>query len=86
VQHLALKYDGAHSSVETATLRPGPLELELDNQGRRPGAAVDPWSRADALHHLIGKRKPFVTAKRMLSNPDLPRSVQGRQSQFRPAG
>jgi len=23
---------------------------------------------AEALHHLIGKRKPFLTAKRMLSN------------------
>src|SRR5882757_2729955 len=67
VQHLALKYDGAHSSVETATLRPGPLELELDNQA---GVRVLPsiLVAADALHHLIGKRKPFVTAKRMLSN------------------
>jgi class 3 adenylate cyclase len=67
VQHLSLKYERAHMPVETTTLRPGPLELELDNQA---GVRVLPsvLVAADALHHLIGKRKPFITAKRMLSN------------------
>ena len=31
VQHLSLKYDGKHAPVETVTMRPGLLELELDN-------------------------------------------------------
>jgi len=67
VQHLALKYDGARAKVETTTLRPGRLELTLDNKS---GVRVLPtvMVAADALHHLIGRRKPFLTAKRMLSN------------------
>jgi len=67
VQHLSLKYDGVHAQVETTTLRPGLLELTLDNKF---GVRVLPtvMVAADALHHLIGRRKPFLTAKRMLSN------------------
>jgi len=66
-QLLSLAYDKAHTPVETTTLRPGPLQLSLDN---RAGVRVLPsvLIAADALHHLIGKRKPFVTAKRMLTN------------------
>jgi class 3 adenylate cyclase len=67
VQHLSLKYDGARAEVQTTTLRPGPLQLTLDNKA---GVRVLPtvMVAADALHHLIGRRKPFLTAKRMLSN------------------
>jgi class 3 adenylate cyclase len=67
VQHLALRYDGARAKVETTTLRPGPLQLTLDNKA---GVRVLPtvMVATDALHHLIGRRKPFLTAKRMLSN------------------
>jgi class 3 adenylate cyclase len=67
VQHLELKYDGARAEVETTILRPGPLQLTLDNKA---GVRVLPtvMVAADALHHLIGRRKPFLTAKRMLSN------------------
>jgi class 3 adenylate cyclase len=55
------------SPVETTTLRPGPLLLSLDNQATRR-VLPSVFIAADALHHLIGKRKPFITAKRMLSN------------------
>jgi class 3 adenylate cyclase len=67
VQRLSLSYNNAHAPVETVTLRPGPLLLSLDN---RAGVRVLPsvLIAADALHHLIGKRKPFLTAKRMLTN------------------
>jgi class 3 adenylate cyclase len=67
VQELSLSYSNAHAPVETTTLRPGPLQLSLDN---RTGVRVLPsvFIAADALHHLLGKRKPFVTAKRMLTN------------------
>jgi class 3 adenylate cyclase len=66
-QQLTLTYKNAHAPVETVTLRPGPLQLELDNQ---TDVRVLPsvFIAADALHHLIGHRKPFVTAKRMLTN------------------
>jgi len=66
-QQLALMYNKIQAPVGTMTLRPGPLRLSLDNQA---GVRVLPsvFVAADALHHLIGKRKPFLTAKRMLTN------------------
>ncbi|WP_213771934.1 adenylate/guanylate cyclase domain-containing protein [Bradyrhizobium sp. dw_78] len=67
LQHLSLVYNRTHGPVETTVLRPGPLSLSLDNQA---AVRVLPsvFIAADALHHLIGRRKPFVTAKRMLTN------------------
>jgi class 3 adenylate cyclase len=66
-QQLSLTYNKAHAPVGSATMRPGPLRLSLDNQaGVRTLPTV--FIAADALHDLIGKRKPFLTAKRMLSN------------------
>jgi class 3 adenylate cyclase len=66
-QQLGLSYKKQPGTVETVTFRPGPLELSLDNQA---GARVLPTVliAAEGLHLLIGKRKPFLTAKRMLSN------------------
>ena len=66
-QQLSLVYNNAHAPVGTTTMQPGPLRLSLDNQaGVRTLPTV--FIAADALHELIGKRKPFLTAKRMLSN------------------
>jgi class 3 adenylate cyclase len=66
-QQLSLIYNNLQAPTGTMTLRPGPLRLALDNQ---TGVRVLPsvFIAADALHHLIGKRKPFLTAKRMLTN------------------
>ena len=66
-QQLSLIYNKIQAPVGTMTLRSGPLRLSLDNQA---GVRVLPsvFVAADALHHLIGKRKPFLTAKRMLTN------------------
>jgi len=67
-QQLSLIYNKMPSpSGGTITMRPGPLRLSLENQA---GVRVLPsvFIAADALHHLIGKRKPFLTAKRMLTN------------------
>ena len=66
-QQLSLIYNKVQAPTGTMTLRPGPLRLSLDNQA---GVRVLPsvFIAADALHHLIGKRKPFLTAKRMLTN------------------
>ena len=48
-------------------MRPGPLRLSLENQtDHRVLPAV--WVANDTLHELLGKRKPILTAKRMLSN------------------
>ncbi|HTO61331.1 MAG TPA: adenylate/guanylate cyclase domain-containing protein [Bradyrhizobium sp.] len=66
-QQLSLIYNKQHAPTGTMTLRPGPLRLSVDNQaGVRALPTV--FIAADALHRLLGKRKPFLTAKRMLSN------------------
>jgi class 3 adenylate cyclase len=66
-QQLSLIYNKVHAPVGTTQMRPGPLRLSLDNQaGVRTLPTV--FIAAEALHDLIGKRKPFLTAKRMLSN------------------
>lgn len=51
----------------TVTLRPGPLRLALEN---RTSVRVLPVIvvAGDALHDLLGKRKAFLTAKRLLTN------------------
>ncbi len=67
-QQLSLIYNKTPTPTGgTITLRPGPLRLALENQA---DVRVLPsvFIAADALHHLIGKRKPFLTAKRMLTN------------------
>jgi class 3 adenylate cyclase len=48
-------------------MRPGPLRLALDNRSDvRTLPSV--WIAGDALHHLLGKRRPFLTAKRLFTN------------------
>jgi class 3 adenylate cyclase len=67
-QQVSLIYSKVKTPIGGAiTLRPGPLRLALENQA---GVRVLPsvFVAAEGLHRLIGKRKPFLTAKRMLSN------------------
>jgi len=66
-QNLALVYHNVRATTGTTELRPGPLRLSLDN---RTGARVLPaiWVVNDAMNELIGKRRPYLTAKRLLSN------------------
>jgi len=66
-QQLSLIYNKAHPPTGSITLRPGPLRLSLDNQaGMRTLPTV--FIAGEALHEMLGKRRPFLTAKRMLSN------------------
>jgi class 3 adenylate cyclase len=66
-QQLSLIYNKSHPPTGSITLRPGPLRLALDNQaGVRTLPTV--FIAGDGLHHLLGRRRPFLTAKRMLSN------------------
>ena len=54
-------------TAETVEMRPGPLRLSIENHThRRVLPAL--WVSSDALHHLLGKRRPFLTAKRLLTN------------------
>lgn len=66
-QNLSIVYNEGHAHHETAELRPGPLRLSLENRtAKRVLPAV--WIANDKLHALLGRRRPFVTAKRLLSN------------------
>ncbi len=66
-QNLALAYHNVRTQTGTVELRPGPLRLALDN---RTGGRVLPcvWIVDDAMNDVTGKRRPFLTAKRLLSN------------------
>ncbi|WP_298102930.1 adenylate/guanylate cyclase domain-containing protein [Bradyrhizobium sp.] len=66
-QLLSLVFNRSHPPTGSITMRPGPLRLSLDNQaGVRTLPTV--FIAGDGLHAMLGKRRPFLTAKRMLSN------------------
>jgi class 3 adenylate cyclase len=66
-QQLSVVFNRLHAPTGTVAMRPGPLRLTLDNQTDiRVLPAV--WIAGDALHELLGKRKPILTAKRILTN------------------
>jgi len=66
-QTVTLVYSNVRAPTATMALRPGPTRLSLDN---RSGARCLPavWVASDALNALTGRRRPFLTAKRLLSN------------------
>ena len=66
-QALAFVVDRVRPPAATVALRPGPLRLSLENHA---GVRALPglWAANDALHALLGRRRPFLTAKRLLSN------------------
>jgi len=66
-QSLSIVFNKAHVHTATLTLRPGPLRLTLENRTDQrlvPGVYV----AGQALHDMLGKRKRFLTAKRLLTN------------------
>ena len=66
-QQLSMVFNKLQAPTGTTVMRPGPLRLSLENQtDTRVLPAV--WVANDTLHDLLGKRKPILTAKRMLSN------------------
>ena len=66
-QSLTMVINRRHAETQTLTMQPGPLRLMLENRTDLrllPGVFI----AGDALHDMLGKRKPFLTAKRLLSN------------------
>ena len=56
-----------HAPEETVQLHPGPLTLTMENRSnKRTLPAV--WVVSDKIHEFINKRRPFLTAKRLLTN------------------
>jgi class 3 adenylate cyclase len=66
-QSLAIVFGRAHAPTPTLTMQPGPLRLTLENRTNLrlvPGVYI----AGQAMHDLLGRRKPFLTAKRLLTN------------------
>jgi class 3 adenylate cyclase len=66
-QALTLVFNNVKAPTGKSELRPGPLRISLEN---RADVRVLPavWIAGDKLHELLGRRKPFLTAKRLLTN------------------
>src|SRR6516225_2838008 len=66
-QTLSMVFNKVKAPVGTVEMRPGPLRVSLENRtDRRVLPAL--WIAGDQLHQLLGQRKPFITAKRLLTN------------------
>jgi class 3 adenylate cyclase len=66
-QHFSLVFDKVGVPTGSMELRPGPLRLSLENHS---ALRVLPtvWIAEAPLNELTGKRKPFLTANRLLTN------------------
>jgi len=66
-QTLSMVFNNVKAPAGTIEMRPGPLRLTLENRTSRrvlPGL----WIADHPLHDLLGKRRPYLTAKRLLTN------------------
>jgi hypothetical protein len=66
-QSLSFVMTTDHAPEETVQMRPGRINLTLENRSNDrtlPGI----WVVSDKIHQLIDKRRPFLTAKRLLTN------------------
>jgi class 3 adenylate cyclase len=66
-QNLSVVFNKVHAPTGTTVLQPGPLRLALEN---RTDLRVLPgvWVAGQKLHDLLGRRRKFLTAKRLLTN------------------
>lgn len=65
-QELSLVFSESHPPTGTRELRPGPLRIALENRTARrvlPGL----YLANDELHHMLGQRRRFLTARDLLS-------------------
>ena len=66
-QTLSMVFNKVKAPVGTVEMQPGPLRVSLENRTDR--RVLPPlWIAGDQLHQLLGQRKPFITAKRLLTN------------------
>jgi class 3 adenylate cyclase len=66
-QELSVVFNRVRAPTGKTVLRPGPLRLTLDNRTDQrvlPTVAI----AGDELHHLLGNRKRFLTAKQLFTN------------------
>jgi class 3 adenylate cyclase len=66
-RNLSLVFNKLNMPHQMLEMQPGPFRVALENKTERrllPGV----WVADDELHHLLAKRKSFLTAKRLLTN------------------
>jgi class 3 adenylate cyclase len=66
-QHLTILLDKSAPTPAVVTLAPGPVRLNIENR-ETVRALPGVWISGPGLDRLLCRRKPFVTAKRLLSN------------------
>ena len=66
-QETGIVFNNVQAPTGTVKLRPGPLRLTLEN---RTESRVLPalYIAGDELHHMLAKRKKFLTARHLLTN------------------
>jgi class 3 adenylate cyclase len=66
-QPLTLNYDREHDQNQTLEMRPGPVRIAIEN---RTEARILPavFIAGAELHDVLAKRRPFLTATRLLTN------------------
>src|SRR5207247_10492296 len=66
-QSLSFVMTKDHAPAGPVQMRPGPLQMTLENRSNvRTLPAV--WVVSDKVHDLVSKRRPFLTAKCLLTN------------------
>jgi class 3 adenylate cyclase len=66
-QSLSIAYNNLSAPTGMLELRPGPLRIAFENQtDRRTIPSV--WVYGEQLASILARRRPFLTAKRLLSN------------------
>lgn len=66
-QSLSIIIDREHPHSQTLEMHPGPIRISFEN--RTSSRALPSVCLAgEALHEMLGKRRPFLTAKRLLTN------------------
>ncbi|UVC10815.1 adenylate/guanylate cyclase domain-containing protein [Rhizobium sp. TH2] len=64
---LSIVYDRAQAHGEVIKLQPGPVRIQVENHAEvrtLPSVCL----ANDALHNMLGKRRPFLTANRLLTH------------------
>jgi class 3 adenylate cyclase len=66
-RNVPMVFSDFHAHAGKVTLQPGPVRFSFENKAAKrtlPGL----WIAGDTMHNVLGKRRPFLTATRLLSN------------------
>ena len=66
-QNFSMVFNNLRAPTGTMEMRPGPLRIALENK-TDARALPTVWIAGDKLHDVLGHRRPFLTAKRLLTN------------------